>query len=89
MKRVIESKLGRTTRLEICRGEVSGAGATLDPSFSVANTKRLEEAVKLREEKRAKQQLALEEARRKELLMKKQLEMKKMEKEKKAREERE
>ena len=89
MNRVIESKLGGTTRLGICRGEVSGAGVTLDPSFSVANTKRLEEAAKLREEKRAKQQLALEEARRKELLLKKKLEMEKILKEKKAREERE
>ena len=89
MNRVIESKLGGTTRLGICRGEVSGAGVTLDQSFSVANTKRLEEAAKLREEKRVKQQLALEEARRKELLLKKKLEMEKILKEKKAREERE
>lgn len=89
MNRVIESKLGGTTRLGICRGEVSGAGATLDPSFSIENAKRLAEAAKMREEQRAKQQLVLEEAKRKELLMKKKLEMMKMEKEKKAREERE
>ena len=30
MNRVIESKLNGITRLAICRGEVSGVGATLD-----------------------------------------------------------
>ena len=88
MNRVIESKLGGSTRLAICRGEVSGVGATLDASISPQDAQHLDELRKKREENRLKRQQAIEEARGNEDKMRLRMEQIRQAKEKKAHEER-
>lgn len=84
MDRVIESKLGGATRLAICRGEVSGSGASLDSAISPENAKRMEEMAAQREALVMKRQLMLQEAKRNELKMKLKMEKIKQEKEQQA-----
>lgn len=84
MDRVIESKLGGATRLAICRGEVSGSGASLDSAISPENAKRMEEMAAQREALLMKRQLMLQEAKRNELKMKLKMENIKQEKERQA-----
>eukprot|EP00979_Chaetoceros_neogracilis_P012605 scaffold3361_cov243-Chaetoceros_neogracile.AAC.2 len=89
MNRIIESKLGGVTRLAICRGEVSGAGASLDSAICPENAKRLEEMAKQREHLLIKRQEALHAAKRNELKMKLKMEQIREAKEQKARAENE
>jgi hypothetical protein len=76
MIRTIESKLGGATRLAICRGEVSGVGATLNASNSPEDSKLLEERTKKREENKLKRQQAIEQAKRYETQQKEALQKK-------------
>mmetsp|Transcript_27630 Transcript_27630/g.42294 ORF Transcript_27630/g.42294 Transcript_27630/m.42294 type:complete len:2013 (-) Transcript_27630:135-6173(-) len=74
MVRTIESKLSGRTRLAICRGEVSGRGATLigdgggppDPVAEAENAKRLQLLQRQQEEQRVQRQQLIESARREE-----------------------
>ncbi len=63
MIRTIESKLNGATRLAICRGEVSGDGATLNAN-NAKNLKISQERAKKREENRLKRKQAIEQAKR-------------------------
>ena len=84
MDRVIESKLGGATRLAICRGEVSGSGASLDSAISPENAKRMEEMAAQREALVMKRKLMLQETKRNELKMKLKMAKIKQEKERQA-----
>jgi hypothetical protein len=64
MNRIIETKLGGANRIAICRGEVSGVGATLDSSLSQENAKFLEEQAKKRKRNKLKRMQAIEKAKR-------------------------
>ena len=82
MNRTIESKLGGATRLAVCRGEVSGIGATLDNSlFAEAAAKRSAQIQQKLEEEKQKRKIALEEARRADEEKKRSDELKRLEQE--------
>jgi len=89
MNRIIESKLGGVTRLAICRGEVSGAGASLDSAICPENAKRMEEMAEQREHLLLKRHEALHVAKKNELEMKLKMEQIREAKEQKARAENE